>query len=221
MITKKIKALSLFANVGIAETYLKESNINICLSNELIEERVKFYKHLYPHTDIISGDISHLDVLTEIINKSNTMNIDLIIATPPCQGMSTAGKKISLDQRNNLIKYVVKCIKSIKPSYVFIENVPEQLTTKIISDNSLILIPDYLRKHLGSEYYFSNDNIVNASDYGVAQMRERAIFLLTRKDKNLKWKLPEKNTTIKTIRDVISDIIICSFLLFYVFAFIF
>ena len=42
-----INGISLFANVGIGETYLKEKGINICVSNELIEKRADFYSHLY------------------------------------------------------------------------------------------------------------------------------------------------------------------------------
>ena len=41
-----IKGLSLFANVGIAETYLKEVGVDIVVANELLKERAEFYKHL-------------------------------------------------------------------------------------------------------------------------------------------------------------------------------
>ena len=43
-----IKGLSLFANVGVAETYFYENGIDICVANELLDERSKFYSHLYP-----------------------------------------------------------------------------------------------------------------------------------------------------------------------------
>ena len=47
-----LKGLSLFSNVGVAETYLDDIGVDILLANELNEERAKFYKHLYPNTDI-------------------------------------------------------------------------------------------------------------------------------------------------------------------------
>ena len=56
---KKIKALSLFANVGIAETYLNEIGIDVVLANEIDKQRVKFYKHLYPNVTVIQGDITN------------------------------------------------------------------------------------------------------------------------------------------------------------------
>ena len=48
MMIDMINGISLFANVGIGETYFKEHNINICVANELLEKRAKFYSHLYP-----------------------------------------------------------------------------------------------------------------------------------------------------------------------------
>lgn len=62
------------------------------------------------------------------------------MATPPCQGMSTAGKKLKDDERNYLIKYAVDIIENVKPKFVFLENVPEQLQTYISYNDKKILI---------------------------------------------------------------------------------
>lgn len=43
---KKINALSLFANVGVAETYLSEIGVDVVVANEIDAQRAKFYKHL-------------------------------------------------------------------------------------------------------------------------------------------------------------------------------
>ena len=107
----KIKALSLFANVGIAETYLKEVGIDVVLANEIDSQRVKFYNHLYPETYVINGDITEESISKEIIKKAKEFEVDLIMATPPCQGMSIAGKKLENDSRNFLITKVVEAIK--------------------------------------------------------------------------------------------------------------
>ena len=55
-------------------------------------------------------------------------------------------KKDKNDPRNNLIIYTINLIKKIKPKYVFIENVPQQLKTFITSGGQSFLIPDYLKK---------------------------------------------------------------------------
>ena len=101
-----VNGLSLFANVGIAETYLHEVGVNIVVANELLEERAKFYKHLYPACNMISGDIRDSDVFQQVYQASKKKDVQFIIATPPCQGMSIAGHMGADDERNYLIKYV-------------------------------------------------------------------------------------------------------------------
>lgn len=203
---RKIKAMSLFANVGIAETYLSDIGIDVVLANEIDKQRVKFYKHLYPHTVVIEGDITKSEVKEELIRNGKKEKIDLIMATPPCQGMSTAGKMQKNDIRNSLITHAIEIIKAIKPKFVFLENVPEQLKTYINCDGSSILIPNYIEKELGDLYNTNNEHIVNAADYGVPQVRERAIILLTRKDLNYNWEFPQKDKHIKTLKDAIGNL---------------
>lgn len=206
MLKNKIKALSLFANVGIAETYLSEIGIDVVLANEIDPKRVKFYKHLYPSTNIIEGDITKDTIKKEIIQYSKNLNIEMVIATPPCQGMSTAGKKDKLDLRNSLICDAIDIINEIKPKYIFLENVSEQINTKIIYNGELMLIPDYLHLKLDPFYNFAKENVVDSANYGVAQFRERAIFLLTRKDVGFIWEMPPKESKIVTLKDIIGDL---------------
>jgi DNA (cytosine-5)-methyltransferase 1 len=202
----KIKAMSLFANVGIAETYLKEIGIDVVIANELDHQRVEFYKYLYPSTNMIEGDITNSRVQDKLIELAKREKIDLIMATPPCQGMSTAGKKDKKDIRNLLIKDAVKIIKSVKPKYIFFENVPEQLNTYITYNNSEVLIPDFLKQEFGKEYNFNDKFIINAADYGVPQLRERAIILLSRRDTKKKWNFPEKSNKIITMENAIGNL---------------
>lgn len=203
---KKIKALSLFANVGIAETYLNDLGIEVVVANEIDKQRVKFYKSLYPNTTVIEGDITKENIISQIISLSKQNNIDLVMATPPCQGMSTAGKKDGNDERNILIKYAINVVKEVMPKYVFFENVPEQLKTFINHNNKRMLIPDYLKEELGNDYIFNDEFIINAADYSVPQLRERAIILLVRKDLNKKWNYPKKDEKIVTMKDAIGDL---------------
>ena len=65
---KQIKAMSLFANVGIAESYLSEENISVVIANELELKRAKFYSHLYPKTDMVVGDITDDKIKNELGN---------------------------------------------------------------------------------------------------------------------------------------------------------
>lgn len=196
-----VKGTSLFSNVGIAEAYLKKSGIDIVVANELIKERANFYKHLYPSTNMIVGDITTPEVFESVVQSSLKENINFVIATPPCQGMSVAGKMDENDPRNSLIIKVIEFIKRTNPANVIIENVPTMLKTYIVANNEKILIKDYIQKELGNSYNISF-NILNAADYGTPQVRKRAITLLT---KYKKWEIPKKQPPI-TVKEAIGDL---------------
>lgn len=201
----KLNGLSLFANVGVAETYLNEIGIDVKVANELEPKRAEFYSHLYPDTNMIVGDITNKEIQKKIVAESIKNNVDFIIATPPCQGMSLAGKMDKFDIRNQLIFYAIEIIKQIKPKYILLENVPQLLKTKIKISGGILSIPEYIHKELDELYNFAEQNLVSAMDYEVPQMRKRNIFLLSRKDMQYVWQMPKKKEKI-TLKDAIYDL---------------
>ena len=202
----KFNALSLFSSAGVAETYFEKHGVEVKVAAELLPERVKIYRHLYPCVNMIEGDITNNNVFNNIIECAKKEECNFIIATPPCQGMSTAGKQLKDDPRNRLIINVVKAIKLINPLFAIIENVPEILHTKIEIDGQWILIDEYLKNELSQQYYFNNNKIVNAMNYGVAQSRGRCVYLLSRKSTKVHWEFPAPLKTITTMRDAIGDL---------------
>lgn len=201
-----MKALSLFANVGIAETYLSEIGLDVVVANELEEKRSAFYKHLYPDCDMVCGDITDIEIFRAIIEKSKQAGVEFLLATPPCQGMSIAGHNSPYDERNSLIKYAVDAILELMPKYVFMENVSMQMVTPIEYEGKEMLIPEYIEKRLGDKYTFNTEKITNAMFYGVPQMRRRAIYLLVRNDIEYKWEFPEPEEEIVTLEKAFKDI---------------
>ena len=203
---EKIKVLSLFASGGVAEAHLKNLGIEVLVANEIRTERCKFYKHLYPKTEMIEGDITQNLIKKKIIDLSINKKVNCIIATPPCQGMSVAGNLNPLDKRNQLISYAIEVIKEIKPKFIFLENVPAQLTTKIQYKDKVILIPDFIYEELKLLYNFNDQVLVKTMDYEIPQMRKRNIFLLTRKDLNIKWNFPKKKKKIITLKEALKKV---------------
>ena len=193
---KRIKGLSLFSNVGIAEAYLEQIGVDIVIANEIDNERARFYDEVYPQAHMICGDITNDEVRDTIVNEALEKNVSFVIATPPCQGMSEAGLRLEFDPRNQLVYYAVDVIKRVKPRFALLENVPKQLTTKIQLDGEVMFIPDYIKKELSEFYRFNRETLVMAKDYGVPQLRERNIFLLVRKDQDIIWEFPAKQPEI-------------------------
>ena len=197
-----MKALSLFANVGIGEYYLEENGIEVVVANELLEDRAAFYRKLYPKTNMICGSITDPDTYAKIVAASE--GIDLIIATPPCQGMSIAHAKRAEkdDPRNSLIMKVVDLINDLNPKFVLIENVQGMANTFISHNNNPINIMDYIRQNVPSNFDMKY-KVLNASEHGTPQNRKRLITLLSR-DKE--WNHPEPQTNKITVREAIGHL---------------
>ncbi|WP_348800556.1 DNA cytosine methyltransferase [Flavobacterium adhaerens] len=202
---KKIIGLSLFANVGIAEALFSDIDVEIKVANEIDKKRANFYSEVYPETNMICGDITNHNIKDEIINASRDENVNFIIATPPCQGMSEAGKRNEFDDRNQLITDTIDVIKKVNPDYILIENVPTLLKTKIIVDGKTLLIPEYIKNELNHFYNFNESTLIKAMDHGVPQMRQRNIFLMVKKEKQIIWEFPKKEPPIN-LRDALSSV---------------
>lgn len=200
-----MKILSLFANIGVAEAYLKEIGFDVVVANELIERRALLYSKIYPETHMICGDITDKKIFDKIVKESLERGVDIIMATPPCQGMSTVGQMLADDVRNRLVCQVIEAIKEINPKYVMIENVPSFFTTEIFVGEEKILIPELLTREVGGDYHI-HKAVIDTKDYSVPQTRERAIVLMTRKDQKAEWVVPEKDNTIITMRDAIGNL---------------
>lgn len=202
-LNKNIKGISMFSSGGIAETYLNEIGIGILLANELVAERANFYKHLYPKTKMITGDILNKDIFNEFVSEAKKLKPSFLIATPPCQGMSSLGKKdYEIDERNFLIFSVIEVIKQIDFDFILIENVPKFFKLFFPYKGKMLGIIEIL-ENLFSNDYLIEHSVLNAKDYGVAQSRPRAIIKLYKK--NQKWSSPDKKTEI-TLKEAIGHL---------------
>ncbi len=200
-----MKVLSLFANIGVAEAYLSEIGVEVVLANELIERRASLYSRIYPDTKMICGDITTDKIYSSVVEEARRLEVDTVMATPPCQGISRAGKQYKDDVRNLLILPVISVIRDLAPKYVFIENVPQFVETYISVDEKDTLITDYIDSELSGKYKISV-NVIDTKNYGVPQTRQRAIILLTRKDIEKQWSIPMPDPFYVTLADAIWDL---------------
>lgn len=203
-----MKGLSLFASAGIGETYLADCGIDIVVANEIIEKRANLYQKLYPQCNMICGDITTTEIFSSIINAAKAQKIQFIIASPPCQGMSIAGKNrhqdtMINDKRNYLVNYVFEAIELLKPRFVLIENVPMLLKFQLPYNGKMHTIMEILNDMFGEQYTVEG-RVVDAADYGVPQTRLRAIIKMYPKEYTWPWPNPIKTKI--TVRDTIGDL---------------
>ena len=132
-----MNCLTLFSNVGIDEIYLKDHGINVVVANEIEKDRAEFYRKLHPDVKMIQGDINDKKVFNKVLKYAKEKNCELVIATPPCQGMSIANatRAKNNDPRNSLIKLVIRIVLKLKPKFILIENVPGMEKTFVKHDD--------------------------------------------------------------------------------------
>jgi len=195
---------SLFSSAGIAETYFEEIGINIVAANELVQERADLYQSLYPKTKMTAGNILDENIFNKLI-KSTPKKLDFLIASPPCQGMSVAGKNRKIeqmltDERNYLVFKIIDFIKIKSPDYVMIENVPTFFKMILPYEGKFLKITEILNEIFGEKYNIEA-NVYDTSEYGIAQRRTRAIIKLYIKES--KWGEPIKSNKKVTVENKI------------------
>lgn len=209
----ELKAMSLFSGGGIGETYLEEIGIHTEVANEFVKERAEIYKYRFPETNMIVGDIK--EKKDEIIRAGLKSRVKLLLATPPCQGMSMLGKRDYMhDDRNLLIFEVFDIMDAIDFDYILIENVGKFLDMYYPKSIEGIhelspsereaacdtLFTDLIREKYGDRYEIKH-GIYDASDYGVPQIRKRAFVRMYKK--GLSWEDPQKCKKKITLREAI------------------
>ena len=117
------------------------------------------------------GDIEEVDA-------SDLQGVDVILASPPCQGFSPLGVRRDPGERaclNGLWEDCLRIIRSQRPVAFAIENVPEFQRSSQFQEFLRQMTSDPLLSRFGFAY-----GTLDAADYGVAQHRKRGIFIAVR-----------------------------------------
>lgn len=190
---KKYTYVSLFSSAGVGCYGFKKESFECIATNELLEKRMqiqRFNKKCKYETGYIVGDISKKEIQDEIFNqielwkeKEKIKEVDVLIATPPCQGMSVANhKKKDEISRNSLIVQSILLTTKIKPRYFIYENVRAFLGTVCRTpDNKDIPIGIFIDRVLGSSYNILK-KVINFKDYGSNSSRTRTLVVGVRKN---------------------------------------
>lgn len=194
VIQPKRTYVSLFSSAGVGCYGFKMENFECIATNELIERRLniqKYNKKCKYESGYICGDITTDEIKNKLFNeikmwedKEKIKNVDVVIATPPCQGMSVANLKKNNHEinRNSLVIESIKIIKKIEPKIFIFENVGTFLKTACIdTDEEIKSIEDAINYNLARNYIISN-KIINFKDYGSNSSRTRTLVIGVRKD---------------------------------------
>jgi DNA (cytosine-5)-methyltransferase 1 len=102
--------------------------------------------------------------------------LDVFDGSPPCQGFSTSGKRITDDPRNQLFMQFVRLLRGMMPRGFVMENV-----SGLVKGQMKLVFVEVLRE-LRESGYRVKARVLNAMHYGVPQSRQRLIFVGIRED---------------------------------------
>lgn len=197
------KIIDLFCGIGgFSYGFEMTKQYTTVLGVDFWDVALKTFQLNHPSTKVMQGDIRQLQ---EDFWRDYQGKADVIIAGPPCQGFSMAGKRDVLDERNNLFKEVIRVVKIVRPKVVVIENVMGLLsmTTPEGAD-----VRGEIEKELRELGYFVESRVLTASSYGVPQNRKRVIFIASLKE-NLQFPIEEYGEgrkPIVTVGDALGNI---------------
>lgn len=206
----KFNALDLFAGAGGFSQGMEDAGFDVIAAIEFNQQIAETYHYNHKNTELIVDDILNVkeEVVADIFKKKN-LSCDIIFGGPPCQGFSMAGRRIRSnisfldDERNYLFKEFIRMVTFLNPKIFVIENVPGILNYNNGSVKSEIY------ETFGKLGYALHSKVLCAADFGVPQIRNRAIFIGNRIGVNPKdlFPIPSHNSdNYVTVRDAISDL---------------
>lgn len=185
--------VSLFSSAGVGCYGFKEAGYSCIATVELLEKRLKIQRYNHKcmlDSGYICGDMTLQDTKDRIFKELNiwkdcfgVSELDVLIATPPCQGMSVANHKKGDElKRNSLVVESITITKEVLPKFFIYENV-RAFSTSICTDidGTDKTIREAISFNLGGHYNILF-RVVNFKDYGCPSSRTRTLVVGVRKD---------------------------------------
>lgn len=178
-----LTTLSLFSGGGGLDLGFDRAGFNHTASFELIPICGETLKSNRPDWNIYSGpekgDVTNIDW------KPYKGKIDVIQGGPPCQPFSIAGQQKGYEDERNMWGEFNRAVNTIQPRAFVAENVLGLLNPKFED-----FVEKYIIKALNN--YHIIKFVMNATDYGVPQIRKRVFFIGFKYKKDLKkFSLPQ------------------------------
>lgn len=188
-----MQIISLFSGAGGLDLGFEKAGFEIVAANEF--DKTIWATYQKNHTaPLIKGDICKVPL-------SAFPACDGIIGGPPCQSWSEGGSLRGIDDpRGKLFYEYIRILKAKQPKFFLAENVKGMLANRHSS-----AVKDIIAQ-LEDAGYDVCLQMVNASDYGVAQDRKRVFYIGFRKDLQVKFEFPKPYPYKLTLRDAIFDL---------------
>ena len=147
-----------------------------------------------PSWTVIEGDLTKFD-------GKDFKGVDVISGGLPCPPFSVAGKQLGENDERNLFPEMIRLVDQIRPRAVMIENV-RGILDAVFSDYR-----QFVGEELKALGYTAGWRLMNASDFGVPQLRPRVVFIGLRKEYSEHFVWPDQGlSTPKTVGATLHDL---------------
>lgn len=147
-----------------------------------------------PEWNVIEGDLREFD-------SRPYQGVDLVAGGVPCPPFSKAGKQLGADDERDLFPEALRIVDECRPQAVMLENV-RGLLDAVFDDYR-----ENINKQLKKLGYEPGWRLLQASDFGVSQLRPRVVFVGIRKDLASGFSWPEPDPTPPpTIGELLHDL---------------
>jgi len=193
--------ISTFAGCGGSSLGYSMAGFRELLAVEWDQNAVDTFRFNFPDVPVYHGDIAALSV-EDCLARTGLQpgELDVFDGSPPCQGFSTAGKRMIDDPRNQLFREYVRLLRGLRPKVFVMENVSGMVKGKM-----KLIFADILRELKASGYQVSA-RLMNAMYFNVPQSRERMIFIGVRDDLGVAPTHPRGSNKPITVREAIGAI---------------
>jgi len=192
--TNKLKVISLFSGAGGMDIGFKDAGFDIAVTVEQDPSCCNTIRTNNPESLVIEGDICEITT-QDILKTANLKPLEaaLVIGGPPCQSFSLAGKRMGLDdERGMLILEFSRVVREALPKAFVMENVKGMLNWE--RGKAIEAVLNEFKEPIefnGLEYHYDvSYEVLNASNYGVPQHRERLFIVGNRVDKKFNFPRP-------------------------------
>lgn len=146
-----------------------------------------------PAWDVVTGDVREL-------SGRRYRGIDLLAGGVPCPPFSIAGKQLGADDERDLFPAALRLVAETKPAAVMLENVRGLAGSRFGDYRQRILAELY---RLGYEPHWQ---VLNASEFGVPQLRPRFILVALRQKDARRFQWPQPQGTPPTVGQMVGDL---------------
>lgn len=188
--------ISTFAGCGGSSLGYSMAGYRELLAVEWDNNAVETFKSNFPDIPVYHGDIAELSV-EQCLDVAGIRpgELDVFDGSPPCQGFSTAGKRMIDDPRNQLFREYVRLLRGLRPKVFVMENVSGMVKGK------MKLIFAEIMKELKASGYKVSARLMNTMYFNVPQSRQRMIFIGVRDDLGVEPSHPKAETRPIMIRE--------------------